>query len=283
MLLARHACFCLAIALGFDASAQSIIPALQARVTDLTATLTPDQITALERSLQSFEEKKGSQIAILIVPTIEPESIEQYSLRVVEQWKLGRKKVDDGALLIIAKDDRSLRIEVGYGLEGALNDAVSKRIISEIITPKFRQGDFYQGITDGIEQMQRVIEGEPLPPAERTKQDSERDLESFIPVIFILVLIVGSALRALLGRFPGAIVTAGITAFLAWMFIGAISIAIVSGILTFLFTLLGGGMRGLVGGHHGGGFGGGRNGGGGGGGFSGGGGGFGGGGASGRW
>jgi hypothetical protein len=113
--------------------------------------------------MADFETRKGSQIAILIVSTTQPEAIEQYSLRVVEKWQLGRKKVDDGILLLVAKDDRRLRFEVGYGLEGAVNDVTAKRIISEIITPYFRQGQFYEGINAGIDRLMMVVNGEDLP------------------------------------------------------------------------------------------------------------------------
>jgi uncharacterized protein len=253
---------------------------LTGRVTDQTATLSAEQKAVLEQTLQAFEARKGSQLAILIVPTTAPETIEQYALRVAEQWKLGRKKIDDGAVLVIAKTDRALRIEVGYGLEGALNDATSKRIISEIITPRFKQGDFYGGITAGVDQIIRVIDGEPLPAPSGTRAGGTADLQQYVPVIFILALVIGGVLRAVLGRFPGALVTGGVVAVLAWLFAGAVSIALVAGVIALLFTLLGGGMGGLgVGGYRGGfgtgGFGGG--------GFGGGGGGFGGGGASGRW
>lgn len=157
----------LAMLLGWclAATAQPVaMPPLTARVTDLTASLTAEQVASLEGKLQRFEVAKGSQLAVLIIPSTGEESIEQYSLRVVEQWRLGRKKIDDGVLLIVAKNDRTLRIEVGYGLEGALNDATAKRIISEIIVPRFRQGDFYSGIEAGVDQMIAIIDGEPLPP-----------------------------------------------------------------------------------------------------------------------
>ena len=121
------------------------IPPLSARVIDLTGTLTAEQQTRLEQALAAFESAKGSQLAVLIVPTTAPEEIEGYSIRVVEQWKLGRSKVDDGALLLVAKNDRRVRIEVGRGLEGVLTDAMSNRIIDETIRPDFRQGDFYGG------------------------------------------------------------------------------------------------------------------------------------------
>ena len=265
---------------SFGAATQVAIPPLTGRVTDQTATLTAAQKATLEQTLQAFEARKGSQIALLIVPTTAPETIEQYSLRVAEQWKLGRKKVDDGAVLVVAKNDRALRLEVGYGLEGALNDATSKRIISEIITPRFKQGDFYGGITAGVDQIIRVIDGEPLPEPTGTRGGDAASIQQYIPIIFILALVVGGVLRSVLGRFPGSIVTGGAVAGIAWFVVGTISIALVAGVLALFFTLLSGGMSGRgVGGHYGG-FG---RGGLGGGGFGGGGGGFGGGGASGRW
>ena len=280
MSMARASLLAFALCWSLIAGAQIPVPPLTGRVTDQTATLTAEQKAALEQTLQAFEARKGSQIAVLIVPTTAPETIEQYALRVAEQWKLGRKKVDDGAVLVVAKNDRALRIEVGYGLEGALNDATSKRIISEIIVPRFKQGDFYGGITAGTDQIIRVIDGEPLPEPKGKPTGDTADIQQYVPVIFILALVVGGMLRAALGRFPGSIVTGGAVAIIAWLLVGTVSIALVAGVIALLFTLLSGGMgwRG-VGGHRGGfgtgGFGGG--------GFGGGGGGFGGGGASGRW
>jgi uncharacterized protein len=264
------------------AGAQVPVPTLAGRVTDQAATLTEGQKTALEQTLRSFEERKGSQVAVLIVSSTAPETVEQYALRVAEQWKLGRKNVDDGALLVVAKDDRTLRIEVGYGLEGALTDATCNRIISEIIVPRFRQGDFYGGITAGIDRILRVINGEPLPEPSARHSVQSRGIPSILPVMMILALVVGGVLHTVLGRFPGALVTGVVVSVIAWMLAGAISVALIVGLIAFLFTLLGGmGGRGLGGGGFGGiGFGGGGFGGGG---FSGGGGGFGGGGASGRW
>jgi uncharacterized protein len=275
---------------SFLVSAQIPVPALTSRVTDQTSTLTAEQTATLEQTLQAFETKKGTQLAVLIIPSTTPEPIEQYALRVAEQWKLGRKKTDDGAILVVAKNDRALRIEVGYGLEGALNDAVSKRIISEIITPRFQSGDFYGGITAGIGQIIRVVDGETLPaPKERPLGVAE--VQRYAPVLFILLLGVGGVLRLMLGKFAGALVTGGAVGVVAWLLVGALSIAFGAGLLALLFTLFSGGIvrRGIAGhprgGFGGGGFGGGGFGGGGssGGGFSGGGGGFGGGGASGKW
>jgi len=262
--------------------AQLAVPPLTGRVVDQTATLTGEQKATLEQTLQAFEARKGSQIAVLIVPTSAPETIEQYALRVAEQWKLGRKKVDDGAVLVVAKNDRALRIEVGYGLEGVLTDATSKRIISEIITPRFKEGDFYGGITAGVERMIGVIDGEPLPPPQGSPA-GDADIRQLLPVIVLLAIVGGSVLRSVLGRFPGSIVTGGAVAILAWLFAGVGVMALAAGVIAFLFTLLGSGMGRhggwYGGGGHYGGFGGGL----GGGGFSGGGGGFGGGGSSGRW
>lgn len=287
MRAARASLLAITLCWAVVSGAQVAVPPLGGRVTDLTATLTDEQKSVLEQTLRSFEDRKGSQVAVLIVPSTAPESIEQFALRVAEQWKPGRKNVDDGAILVVAKDDRTLRIEVGYGLEGALTDAASKRIISEIIVPRFRQGDFYGGITAGVDRILRVIDGEPLPKPEERRPGGTRGIGSILPVMMILVLVVGGVLHTVLGRFPGALVTGGAVSVVAWMLAGAISIALVAGVIAFLFTLLSAGMggRGFGGGGLGGGFGGGGFGGGGfgGGGFSGGGGGFGGGGASGRW
>src|SRR5450432_4809759 len=160
---ARAPFLALLLCWAFAAFADVAVPPLVGRVVDQTATLSGSDVASLDQTLKDFEARKGSQVAVLIVPTTEPETIEQYSLRVAEAWKIGRKKVDDGALLVVAKNDRKLRIEVGYGLEGALNDVTSKRIIDEFITPKFRSGDFAGGISAGIERIIAVIDGEPLP------------------------------------------------------------------------------------------------------------------------
>jgi len=170
----------LATFLSFGAVADVAVPSLTARVTDLTGTLTSAQQAALEEKLQAFEVEKGSQVAVLMVPTTEPEDIEQYSIRVAEKWKLGRKGADDGALLIIAKDDRRVRIEVGYGLEGVLTDAMGKRIISDDIVPRFKQGDFYGGVTAGVERILSVISGESLPPPKRASGRGEDTVKQFM-------------------------------------------------------------------------------------------------------
>jgi uncharacterized protein len=280
----------LLVVLLFAASAWAdvAVPPLKGRVTDLTGTLKTEQVASLEQLLQSFEARKGSQIAVLMVPTTAPETIEQYALRVAEQWKIGRKKVDDGAILVVAKDDRALRIEVGYGLEGALNDATANRIIREVIVPRFREGDFFGGISAGVDRMIRVIDGEPLPAPAKAAPPADEGVLQILPVLLILALVAGAILRRLLGRFVGSLATGGVVGALAWLLAGALAIALLAAIVAFFFTLMSGvggsGRRyygGFPGGYGGGGWGGGGFGGGGG--FSGGGGSFGGGGASGRW
>jgi len=273
---------------GSAVHAEVAVPPLTARVTDLTGTLSPSQRDALEQELRAFETRKGSQIAVLIVPTTQPEAIEQYSLRVAETWKLGRKGIDDGALLLVAKDDRALRIEVGYGLEGVIPDAVANRVIDEIIVPFFKQGDFYGGIQAGVSRLTRLVDGEPLPPPQ-ARDRSWSGIADLLPVAFIAVMIGGGFLGSLLGRLVGAAVSGGIVGIVFWITIGSLLGALAAGVVVFLFTLAIGGSggrggRGDFGGWSGGyssGSGGGWSSGGGG--FSGGGGGFGGGGASGRW
>ena len=261
------------------AVAEVAVPPLKARVTDLTGTLQPGQQAALEQTLQAFENRKGSQIAVLIVPTTQPETIEQYAIRVADAWKLGRKGVDDGVLLLIARNDRKLRIEVGYGLEGAIPDAVAKRIVSEIITPHFKQDDYYGGIRAGVDRIIKVVDGEPLPEQKSSpSKDGGGVSGDWLAIGFVLAVVVGGAMRALLGPFVGGIVAGSVAVVVAWLLFASLMMALVAGLFVFIFTLLG---RHGGGGWSSGGGGGGS--GGSGGGFSGGGGGFGGGGASGNW
>ena len=278
------------------ASAEALmpIPPLEARVTDLTATLSSAQKAQLEARLAGFESRKGAQIAVLIVPSTQPEEIEQYSIRVVDAWKLGREKPDDGALLLIAKDDRAMRIEVGRGLEGALTDLVSKRIVSDTITPLFRQGDFAGGISAGVEQMIRVVDGEPLPEPDQQWGGGMERLAGMLPFLLGLVFVGSAVLRAFFGRALGSIATGGVAGVIAWSLTQLLGLTIGVGTVALIASLLlgfGGGSRWssrpghggwTSGGWSGGGFGTGGFGGGGGG-FGGGGGSFGGGGASGRW
>lgn len=219
------------------------VPPLKARVTDLTATLNAKQREALEQKLAAFEARKGSQVAVLLVPTTQPEAIEQYSIRVAQQWKLGRKGVDDGVLLLVAKNDRKLRIEVGYGLEGVLNDATAKRIIAEDIVPRFKQGDFYGGITAGVDRILRTIEREPLPaPKSKPQQRGAgfEEIEYLLVIGFVLVFVVGSFVRALLGRFVGSGVVGATAGAIAWLIASIAIVGVVVGLLAFILSLFGG-------------------------------------------
>lgn len=283
------------------------IPSLQARVTDNAGVLSANERTTLEATLKDFEDATGAQLAVLTVATTQPETIEQYAIRVVDQWQLGRKGVDDGALLLVAMEDRSVRIEVGRGLEGVLTDLTSRRIIDEAIIPLFRAGDQAAGIAAGVERMMTVVRGESLPaPPEDWRGSGTRDangqdaagapLWSELFPLLLFALFAGSALlRSVLGRLPGSLVTGMVAGGLGAIFGADVFFALMLGLAAFLLALVfsvmpsgrstlgrhrdpfGGGMG--RGGFGGGGFGGGGFGGG----FGGGGGGFGGGGASGRW
>ncbi|MGC3979643.1 MAG: YgcG family protein [Steroidobacteraceae bacterium] len=275
------------------AADQVAVPALTRPVTDLTQTLTAEQVSALEARLLALQTRKGSQLAILLVPTTQPETIEQYSIRVADVWKLGRKDVDDGVLLLVAKNDRNVRIEVGYGLEGVLNDATTNRIIRQLIVPAFRDGDYSRGISDAATRIIQLIDGEVLPEPATSPQRRNGSSNLPWPLLIFLVFIGGRVLRGAMGRLGAASLTAGGAGLLVWLFIGSIMAGLVAAIFAFAFVLSSGGgggggwssgpRGGWGGGFGGGGFGGGFGGRSGGGGFSGGGGGFGGGGASGRW
>jgi len=265
-------------------AAEIAVPPLKARVTDLTATLTSDQRAALEQKLAALEARKGSQVAVLLVPTTQPETVEQYAIRVFDQWKLGRKGMDDGVLLLVAKNDRKLRIEVGYGLEGAIPDAIAKRVMDEDIVPLFKQGNFYGGISAGTDRVSKLIEGESMPPPKRaTAPGSGWSTETYF-IGFIILAMASQLLHSLLGRFLGAGV-AGVAAGIVGYVLAGLTAAVIIGLIAFVISLFIGAA-----GRHGSGWSSGGNwssGGGrwssGGGGFSGGGGSSGGGGASGSW
>jgi uncharacterized protein len=293
--------FLLAFLLGWvcPALAEVAVPQLTGRVVDQTGTLSSSDIAALNGKLEDLEKRKGSQIAVLIVPTTGEEAIEQFSIRVAEAWKIGRKKVDDGALLVVAKNDRHLRIEVGYGLEGVLSDVVTHRIIDEVIAPKFKAGDFAGGISAGVDRMIGLINGEQLPAPEPEHWQAPNNFLDFAnPVAIFFVVIVAGVLRAMLGRLLGSAATGGVVGAFVWLVAGSLATATVLGLFAFVAALIFGGLNfggpvvgsgpyrrsgGYPGGFPGGGWSGGSGSGGGGGGFSGGGGSFGGGGASGSW
>jgi uncharacterized protein len=270
-----------------------------ARVTDLTGTLTEAQQTALRDKLAAFEARKGSQIVVLVVPTTQPEDIAEFGIRLADAWKIGRrsadgKRIDDGIILIVAKDDRRMRIEVGTGLEGAVTDLAANRVLDEYLRPSFRAGDFYGGIDRAIDRLIGLVDGEPLPAPRPVVQRPARGLQGVLPILLVIALIGGPILRGLFGRPVGAAATGGVAGFLTYLLLGALGFAVAAGAIAFIVALIGGlggagwstRRGGFGGGFGGGGFGGGGFGGGGfggGGGFSGGGGGFSGGGASGSW
>ena len=268
------------------------VPPLKNRVNDYAGILAPATARQLEEVLQNFELAESTQLVLLTVPSLDGDSLDDFSLRVVEAWKLGQTKLDNGALLLIAKNDRKLRIEVGYGLEGKLTDLVSGRIIRDIITPRFKEGNFDQGVIDGISAIMAAVKGEFKASDSKRRQTSGGDPGA----MFIFFLVIISMMGRMLARAPwvaagaGAILTPALGAIaLGLGGFGLLALAI----LGFIFGLIAarvagtagssfssrhgggiGGIGGLGGGFSGGGFGGG---------FGGGGGSFGGGGASGGW
>lgn len=274
-------------AAGLAADDLVVVPPLKARVTDLTGTLDRDQAASLEADLAQFEKSRGSQIAILLVPTTQPEPIEAYSIRVAEAWKLGRKGIDDGILVLVAKNDRKLRIEVGRGLEGAVPDAVAKRIVAEVIGPRFKEGDFHGGLKAGVAKLQAVIGGEALPPPKSASPSgvAAMDTGTLLTVSLVVATMLGAVMGRMLGRLGGSTVTSGVVGGLAWLVTGSAVAALIGAILVFVYVLAiassgrGGGWSSGGWGGGGGGWSGGSSDGG----FSGGGGDFGGGGASGDW
>ena len=275
----------LLLAVAPGARAEVGVPQLTARVTDLTGTLSGGAVNRMETKLAGFEAQKGSQIAVLIVPTTQPEEIEQYGIRVADEWKLGRKGIDDGAILLVAKNDRRVRIEVGRGLEGALPDATANRIITDTITPHFKLGDYDGGVEAGVDQIVSVISGEPLPEPDK-KWERPAELKNLLPILLVVVMVASGVLRSVFGRLFGSLATGGLAGGMAWLLSHLLPIGVGAGVIGFLFAMLLGSSRGWAagGGGWGGGWGGGFGGrGGGGGGFGGGGGGFSGGGASGSW
>ncbi|UCV09204.1 TPM domain-containing protein [Dechloromonas denitrificans] len=277
---------CLPALLAVAAAEAVPIPALTARVTDLTASLSAAQAGELEARLAAFEAKKGSQVVVLVLPTTQPEPIEQFGIRLLDAWKIGRKGIDDGAILIVAKDDRRLRIEVGYGLEGVLNDATAKRIIDETITPKFKAGDLPGGIAAGVDAILAVVDREELPAAAARANSAASgggrlNIDSFGENTWLvglgIIAVGGAIIRYFLGNLLGSGIVGGVTAGLGWLLTGSILGALAGAAIGFFVALLGLDLllSGLASGGRGGSSGGG--------GFGGGGGSGGGGGASGSW
>lgn len=294
----RWALLCLLTCLALPALAQGVqpVPALTARVMDQTGTLAAGDVATLEAQLQSFEQRRGTQIVVLVVRSTAPEDIADYTQRLGDAWKIGRRDVGDGLLFVVALDDRRLRIAPAKTLEGAIPDVLARRIIDQVVTPAFRRGDYAGGIRAGLEHLQARIEGEelPLPEAGSGRPSPGGGIDWFeIGLLFLFAVpLISAVLRGILGNRLGALAAGGVSGWLVWSLSGLLWLAIMAGLAGLFMSLFAqqlpvqsSGRRG--GGHWGGGSSGGWGGGGwssGGGGFSSGGGGdFGGGGASGSW
>lgn len=278
---------------GF-ARAQDVlpVPALTARVLDQTGTLSPPQISALEAKLAAFESAHGSQIVVLLVPTTAPEDIAAYAQRIADTWKIGRREIGDGLLIVVAKNDRAMRIEVAKTLEGAIPDLAAYRVIDQQMRPAFKAGDFAGGLDAAVDRLAELIRAEKLAPGQGRQNPMGADLQNLswqniMTVLFPIVVVGGAILSAIFGRSLGSFLTGGAAGLLVWVLSASLVATVGAGLLAWLLAGTigaGGGRRGPWVGGPGGFGGGGWGGGGGGGGFSSGGGGnFGGGGASGRW
>ncbi len=239
--VSASAAWCFALSLG-SAFAQDLqpLPEVRAPVVDTTGSLTADQIGRLSSELRAFEQKKGSQISIVFVPTTAPESIEQYSIRLAERVKAGRSKVDDGVMILVAVRDRKTRIEVGYGLEGAVPDIVANQIRREVMNPYFRNNDFYGGVRAGADALMKRIEGESLPPPWQAESQSTDDGDpiAWIVPAMIFIFAFGGILRRIFGRLGASGVVAGIAGVGAWLLTSVAVIGGIVGLSAFLFSLL---------------------------------------------
>lgn len=286
MMLGKRLLACLLLCLLFVSGTGRVlagdlvaVPPFTGPLVDQAGLLQAEQAAQLDRRLRQFAQAHGSQIAVLIVQTTHPESIEEYSIRVFDAWKIGRKQIDDGILILVAARAHKLRIDTGYGLEGVIPDAIAKRIIRENMVPKFRAGDAHAGLLAGIEQIEKLIEGEHLPPPKQGTQGggggqkSDGQFSEMLVVGIIAASVLGGVLCMIFGRFFGSLATGGLVGTIAWFMSGSLVVLFVAAFIVFLFVLMTGGGGSLWGG----GFGGGGDS------WSGGGGGAGGGGASGDW
>ncbi|TFY98374.1 TPM domain-containing protein [Ramlibacter humi] len=225
--------------------AQSVqpVPELTARVIDRTGTLDDIQRTGLEQKLQAFEQRKGTQIAMLLVATTQPEDIASYANRVANAWKIGRRQVGDGVLVVVAKNDRKVRIEVAKTLEGAIPDLAAKQVIDDAMTPRFRQGDFAGGLNAAADQLIARIDGEPLPAPAQRQQRNTAGFDYFDLAIFLFfaVPIAGTVLRGIFGGKLGPLITGGGTGMLALFATSSAFIAAIAGFIGLVLALLSGG------------------------------------------
>ena len=225
------------LAAGLSAAAQQPVPPLTGHVVDTTATLAPEALASLEAKLAAFEQRKGSQIAVLLVRTTAPEAIEDYSLRVAEQWGIGRGDVDDGVLLLVALDDRRLRFEVGYGLEGAVPDALARRIIAETIAPRFYEGDFAGGLDAGLDALIGLIDGEPLPVPIAREPAAERF--TALPIVLVLALVAAPLFRRMFGSLFGSVALGAGAGVIVWLVSSVLLASLIAGAMVFVMALTG--------------------------------------------
>ncbi len=222
--------------------AQSPVPALSGHVVDITATLSAQAQQAMEAKLAAFERQRGTQIVVLMVPTTQPEDIASYANRVANSWKIGRRDVGDGLLLIVALNDRKVRIEVAKTLEGTIPDLAAMRVIDTAITPAFKQADYLGGLNAGVDQLMAHVAGEklplPTPPKERSS-DGFRWMDSLV-FLFFVVPVVGAVARRMLGVLPGAVATGGLMGFVAYLVTASLVLAVPAALLAMVLTLVSG-------------------------------------------
>lgn len=230
--------------ISFSAWAQGVqaVPALTAHVMDNTSTLTAAQQAVLETKLAAFENAKGAQIVVLLVPSTQPEDIAAYAQRVGDSWKIGRQGIGDGLLLVVAKNDHKLRIETTKALEGAIPDLAASQIIDRVIAPRFKQGDFAGGLNAGTDQIMALINGENLPaPENRHTQHIKNqgfDWTQLAVFLFFAVPIGSRLLSAMLGRKLGSVATGGAVGALAWLFSSSLLIGGIAALAGMLFALV---------------------------------------------
>jgi uncharacterized protein len=221
------------------ALAVQAVPALSARVIDQTGTLRAEQLRALEARLQAFEEAKGTQIVVLMVPTTAPEDIVDYAQRVGDAWKIGRKEVGDGLLVVIAKNDRTLRIATSKTLEGAVPDLAARQVIDRAMTPRFREGDFAGGIEAGLDQLMALVRGEKLPEPQAAGQSTSdgSGWMGLLALCFFVIPPVARLLGLLIGRKAAALLTGAGVGALAWLISASVLIGVGAALMAGLFAL----------------------------------------------
>lgn len=245
-----------ATALAGHAQGVLPVPALSGHVVDTTATLDASQRQTLESKLAAFEAAHGAQVVVLMVPTTQPEDIASFANRVGNTWKIGRKAVGDGVLLVVAKNDRKLRIEIAKSLEGAVPDLAAKGIMDSAITPAFKQGDYAAGLNAGVDQIMTLIKGEGLPaPAQKTgawQTDAGFQWQDLAVFVFFGVLVGGAVARRVLGNKLGSVATGGVVGWVVNLATGSLLIAGLAAVAAMVFVLVSSVGRALSGGHAGG-------------------------------